>query len=726
MPTLACPTRDELSSYLVGKLPAQRCLEIDMHLPACTDCQQTLDTVSAKSDTLLSQLGGRRGQSEFLNEPECREAIARVEAIGREPSFTTRGQLAAAAGAKSFPERVGPYRLLAQLGQGGMGAVYKALHTKLDRVVALKLLPGERMQERGAVARFEREMRAVGKLDHPNIVRASDADEKDGLHYLVMEYVEGLDLSELVQRAGPLPIADACAAIRHAAVGLQHAYENGLVHRDIKPSNLMLTTDGQIKVLDLGLALLEQSGDDEHTAGRDLTSTGQTMGTLDYMAPEQGGDSHEVDIRADIYALGATLYKLLTGEPIYAGRQYRNAVQKLRALAMEPAPAIQSRRRDIPDDLARVIHQMIAKEPADRFATPREVAAALAPFAAGADLAGLLTRADQADTATVTPAGSTTSLAQEAIDRDTWRPQERSSAAEAPTAASQPIPASNTAREPAAPKPRSKSVRRRVAIAAIGLALLGVLAAAAVFVFRTPQGTVTIEIPEGVDAKDIKVVALQGGREIEVADQKSGWKIRLREGEYQFDLRGGGDRLKLDKNRVTVTRNDRQILAIKVEPNQPPAVAPTDTDPNREVAKAVFALGGWVTYRSAEGKFTDARTIDELEKGAKPLQVVMAGKRIPPGVLSKLRLLKNPIRLEAPGSLHDQIAGELAGAPVTSINAHSTPLTRKGLKELARIDVLKELRLTSVNIEPDDYELLTNFPSLEIVTLGMGVVSRRG
>ena len=136
--------------------------------------------------------------------------------------------------------KVGKYTIISKIAQGGMGAVYKALHTKLDKVVALKVLPAERMQHRRAVARFEREMKAVGKLDHPNIVRAADADEQDGVHYLVMEYIHGCDLSQLARRYGPLPVADACELVRQAAMGLQHAHELGLVHRDIKPSNLML------------------------------------------------------------------------------------------------------------------------------------------------------------------------------------------------------------------------------------------------------------------------------------------------------------------------------------------------------------------------------------------------------------------------------------------------------------------------------------------------------
>src|SRR5205085_11414758 len=184
------------------------------------------------------------------------------------------------------------------------GTVYKAEHTRLRRLVAIKLLSADRTQSPSAVARFDREMHAIGGLDHPNIVRALDAGEHEGKHFLVMEFVAGDDVSALLARLGPVPVADACEIVRQAALGLQHAHQAGLVHRDIKPGNLMLTPDGVVKVLDLGLALLSQPAE----TGRELTGSGQVMGTLDYMAPEQGDDMHGVDIRADVYSLGATLY----------------------------------------------------------------------------------------------------------------------------------------------------------------------------------------------------------------------------------------------------------------------------------------------------------------------------------------------------------------------------------------------------------------------------------
>lgn len=292
------------------------------------------------------------------------------------------------------PAQIREYRLLEQIGAGGMGAVYKAEHTKLKRIVALKLLPPSRVQDSRAIARFEREMEAIGRLDHPSVVRATDAGEHDGSHYLVMEYVEGIDLASLAQREGPLSVADACELIRQTALGLQYVHEHGLVHRDVKPSNLMLTPAGRVKILDLGLALL-RSGE----PGCHLTDSGQALGTADYMAPEQAIDSRQVDIRADIYSLGCTLYRLLAGRAPFAAAEYPGVVERILAHVNEPVPPLRSFRPGLQAELEALIDRMLAKKPAGRFTIPRELAQSLEPFAAGSDLQGLARRA-------VTPGGA--------------------------------------------------------------------------------------------------------------------------------------------------------------------------------------------------------------------------------------------------------------------------------------------------------------------------------
>lgn len=281
------------------------------------------------------------------------------------------------------------YVLLQKLGEGGMGTVYKALHTEMDRFVAIKVIRQDRLEGGWALSRFRREIKAVSRLDHPHIVRAYDARAVDETHFLVMEYVDGSNLNELAHRCAPVSVADACELVRQAALGLQCAHEHGLVHRDIKPSNLMLTRQGQVKVLDLGLARIRTAG---HLG--ETTALGEVMGTPDYMAPEQTFDSHSVDIRADIYSLGCTLYGLLAGVPPFGGSLYPNALAKLDAHRTQPPPPMRSFRRDVPDGLLAVLDRMLAKEPQQRFATPTEVAVALERFARRSDLIRLAARAE--------------------------------------------------------------------------------------------------------------------------------------------------------------------------------------------------------------------------------------------------------------------------------------------------------------------------------------------
>jgi serine/threonine protein kinase len=275
---------------------------------------------------------------------------------------------------------LGNYLLLDLLGEGGMGEVYKARHRRLGRVVALKAICQGQLDDLDAQVRFQREIKAVGHLDHPNIVRALDADEANGVHFYVMEYVEGTDLGKLVEQRGPLRIELACYCILQASLGLQHAHERGLVHRDIKPSNLLLTHgDNTVKLLDLGLARLDRLRE-KADASQTLTIAGVVIGTPDFIAPEQARDAHSADIRADLYSLGCTFYFLLTGEvPFPEG----SLIEKLLKHQMdEPVPLVQ-RRPDTPPAVCAVVSRLMAKRPDDRYRTPAEVVDALAPLVGG-------------------------------------------------------------------------------------------------------------------------------------------------------------------------------------------------------------------------------------------------------------------------------------------------------------------------------------------------------
>ena len=269
------------------------------------------------------------------------------------------------------PDRtlIGPYVLGRELGRGAMGAVYEATHTKLKRRVAIKLLPATHVHLPNRVNRFGKEMEAIGRLDHPNIVRAFDAGEADGVHYLAMEFVEGIDLQQLMTQRTVTPAA-AANIIYQAALGLQHIHQHQLVHRDIKPSNLMLTREGVVKILDLGIAKLRN--DENH-----LTAIGGLIGTPDYLAPEQALHCDEIDIRADIYSLGCTFYTLLAGQIPFGGPTYENQVDKLLAHCNEAPRPLGDLVPGLAPALVQVVEKMMAKQPAERYQTPQEVAEAL-------------------------------------------------------------------------------------------------------------------------------------------------------------------------------------------------------------------------------------------------------------------------------------------------------------------------------------------------------------
>jgi formylglycine-generating enzyme required for sulfatase activity/tRNA A-37 threonylcarbamoyl transferase component Bud32 len=268
------------------------------------------------------------------------------------------------------------YVLLDLLGQGGMGAVYKARQRRVKRDVALKLIRPDVLTSPGAVERFQREAECTAKLSHPNIITVYDANVINGVHFLVMEFIDGTDLARLVEQRGPLPVEEACHYIQQAAQGLQHTHEAGLVHRDIKPHNLMLTRHGVVKVMDLGLARTVQTAKGSATSSG-LTGAETLLGTLDYQAPEQAVDARRVDIRADIYSLGCTMYHLLVGQPPFADALM---AAKIAAHMFSEPPSLREARPEVPGGLGDVILRMMAKGPDDRFATPGDVAASLEPY----------------------------------------------------------------------------------------------------------------------------------------------------------------------------------------------------------------------------------------------------------------------------------------------------------------------------------------------------------
>lgn len=508
--TAVCPSSEELARFCRGEVKNQRLEELASHLDSCSHCQSLLSAVGNSSDELLSELrhlstlGSTPGET-FGSEIAHVESLS-VDLLGE--AFDQGPCISPA----EVPQRLGEYLLLAPIGNGGMGQVYRAMHSRLEKVVAVKILSPRRLDDARAKARFDREMRAVGKLSHPNIVAATDAGEIEKRPYLVMECVDGMDLARLIKRHGPLPVPEACELVRQAAVGLHYAHSHGMVHRDVKPSNLLLSAaldhpaHGLLKVADLGLALLQEVGSDVQRN----SSSNLIIGSLDYMAPEQANDSHEVDCRADLYALGCTLFELLTGRPPFYDPGHPGRLQKIKAHARSPVPKLSHGCPDAPAALTSVVGRLLAKEPSQRFSSAAELATALRPFCRGANLARLLDAA--------------------------------------------------TERHAAAPP------RRPRRIAALVLGCLGALALASVIYVQTDQGTV--EIASNDD--DVEVRIEQNGKLVTILDRKQSKQVQLRSGAYEVKLSQPDRDLSLDADGFTLSRGGKEIVRVRRQP--PPAL----------------------------------------------------------------------------------------------------------------------------------------------------------
>ncbi len=503
-------------------------------------------------------------------------------------------------------QQFGEYVLLEKLGEGGMGVVHKARHRRMKRLVAVKMIAKREVGSPDAVKRFYREVETAAKLEHPNIVTAYDAGEHEGLQYLVMQYVEGKDLAAIVQERGPLPIAEAVDYVIQAARGLQYAHKHQIIHRDIKPSNLLLDKEGTVKILDMGLASIAGLADDP---ARDrLTGSGQLMGTCDYMAPEQALDAHHADARADIYSLGCTLYRLLTGRVLYKGE---SLIQVLLAHRESPIPSLCQARPDVPPQLDAAYQKMVAKRPEDRYQSMTEV------------LDALETCVDRPSEAT--PSRADVPLTS-AAPRDLFSLQVTSS--HGPTTAageraerladvtlSQQAPAAETSKHLGRDAKLLAATRKKKTLAlAVGLGLLGVagiIALAVLISVRTSWGTLEIQ----TDDPNVHVAVKQNGELVEVVDAKSGWKISLNSGQYELAPQGSTDQFQLDQNSVFVKRGDTVKVKLtlqrtpgpppsglwKLPPGAPPpAVAPFDAK------KAKGHQEAWAKYLGVPAEITNS------------------------------------------------------------------------------------------------------------------------
>jgi hypothetical protein len=390
-PLNACPNHDQLLALHQGELNIDTLEAVCQHLASCESCEVFLANIQEAKEGVVGNLRQFLHHEPWINHEEFQAVEARAKAISLEGPlpFRPANHSDAAPAEQVILTPLGKYEILHVLGQGGMGVVYAAKHTKLNRKVAVKVISPEHSANGRVRARFLREMKAIGELSHVNVVAATDADEVEGRPYLVMELVEGFNLDALLRLCGPLPLADACEIIRQAAVGLQYVHEHHRIHRDLKPSNLMLSKEAVVKILDLGLTRIFSEG----SQSEELTRSQAMMGTADFMAPEQWEDSHNADIRADIYSLGCTLYKLLAGNAPFSDPEFKPTPKKKLAHTQLQVPPLRSRRPEVPAAVAAVVERMLEKDPAQRYATPIEVANALAPFAEGNDCRQLIAAA---------------------------------------------------------------------------------------------------------------------------------------------------------------------------------------------------------------------------------------------------------------------------------------------------------------------------------------------
>ncbi|MDB5326673.1 MAG: serine/threonine protein kinase [Phycisphaerales bacterium] len=376
IPDPSHPSPQQLQAFSTGRLESDDADWIEQHLLHCATCLDLLQAsddhpVTTEEDPLLAALRrAHRAASDPLSAVDPADA-------------TSADEIPAAL--QDHPR----YRIDRLLGNGGMGAVYLAEHRLLERPVVIKVIRPDLIHKPDLLERFFREARLAARLSHPNIVTVYEAEQIGGTVLLVMEYVAGRTFAELVKQRGTLPVPVAAELVRLAANGLQYMHQQQLVHRDVKPSNLIVTPTGEVKVLDLGLAFFKA---DAETASLELTLPEQGIGTVDYTPPEQWESSRDVDTRADVYSLGCTFYFLLTGRAPFAAADgvKPSLVRQLWSHSTAPVPDIRQVRADVPDAVADLLQQMLAKRPDDRTADPLSVAVALKSLNAEVDLAGYL------------------------------------------------------------------------------------------------------------------------------------------------------------------------------------------------------------------------------------------------------------------------------------------------------------------------------------------------
>lgn len=525
IPCCECPSEDVLLEYLLGVADDFVSVSIDTHISTCDPCNQRLTELESTHGAQLRETL----QAPSLHDapdPAPADAQQAIDAAWR----AVQRRLCEDLSTGASPVSVGQYRILERIGCGGMGSVYRAEHTQLKKIVALKLIPTEWSHPQ-TLQRFEREIRAAGQLQHPGIVTATDAGTHSGMQYLAMEFVDGLDLGKLSRVICPIPTADACEIARQLSLALAYAHPLGIIHRDIKPSNVMLDRMGHVKLFDFGLVHFHRW---DGPVG-ELTTVGQFLGTLDYMAPEQAERSDVVDERSDLYSLGATLFKLLTGQTPLAMTSHQSPIEKLKRLSQHQPIKLQTLRPDLHPELCDIVNRLLATQPDARLPSALHVAQALQPFCESTDLAGLATRAlqsEQAHTFDASVEATAISLAHPLAKSAFSRSALQSSARRRPP------------------------VWAWVALAA--LPLFGFFGWR--ILLESDQGNLVIE--SASDTTKIQIKRRAGGATQEMTVEPGAKLTRLHAGDYDITIHEGSDQVSIEPKQVQLRRGETVIARI--------------------------------------------------------------------------------------------------------------------------------------------------------------------